>query len=123
MASIELSDEDIKELLSAIERAQNELENARAIISKLRGELMLVPPDWERKRLKVWAEVHKSGDVVTYDEWKRICTEAGYDPRGTGGFFAGENASMMWVGEEKVALAKWAAKEVEKYKKWLEDKQ
>jgi tetrahydromethanopterin S-methyltransferase subunit G len=124
MASIEISNDDLRAILNAVEKAQSELENIRAKIAKLMGETtFLVPPEWERKRLKVWAKIHEKGDLVTYEEWQKIIREVGYDPRGTGGFFAGDNPSLIWVGEDKVALAKWAAQEVEKYRQWLESQE
>jgi hypothetical protein len=124
MSSIELNKEDIKEILNALDKARNELDNIRAILAKLTGEtVLLIPPEWERKRLKAWAKIHEKGDLVTYDEWQKIVNHVGYDPRGTGGFFAGDNPSLIWVGEDKVALTKWAAQEVEKYRQWLESQE
>ena len=121
MAKRELSEDDIRDLLNSVDSIQNELDNVKVKLSKIIGEkTMLIPPEWERKRLKVWAMIHKNGDIVNYEEWQKIYTEVGYDPRGTGGFFAGDQSSLIWVGDDKVALSKWAVKEVGKYQEWLE---
>jgi len=121
MAKRELSDDDLRDLLNSVESIQSELDDMKVKLSNILGEkTMLIPPEWERKRLKVWAKIHEKGDIVTYEEWQKIYTEVGYDPRGTGGFFAGDQSSLIWIGDNKVALSKWAVKEVEKYKEWLE---
>ena len=121
MAKRELSDDDIRGLLNSVESIQSELDNMKVMLSDIIGEkTTLIPPEWARKRLKVWAMIHEKGDIVTYEEWQKIYTKVGYDPRGTGGFFAGDQSSLIWVGDDKVALSKWAVKEVEKYKEWLE---
>lgn len=123
MTKYEITDEDIRDIQNSIEGIQNALDNLKVNVSKIMGEdSMLLPPDWERKRLRVWAKIHEKGDVVTYENWQKIYIAVGYDPRGTGGFFAGNDSSLVWVGDDKVALSKWAVKEVEKYKEWLDKK-
>jgi hypothetical protein len=114
-----ISNSDARNLLDSIEKIRSELDNMKVKLSKIVGEeALLIPPDWERKRLKVWARIHEKGDIVTPSEWEKIYTSVGYDPRGTGGFFTGDS-SLVKIGEDKVALSKWAVEEVEKYEEWL----
>lgn len=122
MAEQELINYAVKDLLNSLEKIRSELDNMKVKLSKIIGEkIILIPPEWERKRLKVWAKIHVNGDIVSNEKWKKIYTEVGYDPRGTGGFFAGDQPSLIRVGDDKVAIAKWAVKEVEKYQEWLEN--
>lgn len=120
MAKREISDVEIRDLLDSVDSIQSELDKMKAKLTRIVGEeATLIPPDWERKRLKVWAKIHEKGDIVGRNDWEKIYTEVGYDPRGTGGFFSGPEASVVEIGEEKIALSKWAVEEVEKYKEWL----
>lgn len=121
MEQQKMNSSEIRGFLDSIEKIRSELDNIKVKLSKMLGEeSLLIPPDWERKRLKIWAKIHEKGDIVTLPDWEKIYTSVGYDPRGTGGFFTGDS-SLMWVGDDKVALSKWAVQEVEKYKEWLKD--
>lgn len=106
--------------MKSLDAAHDAIESTRAMLAKVLGEnTPLIPPDSYKPRLKVWAKIHENSDIVSYEKWQEITASAGYDPRGTGGFFTGNEPSVMWVGEDKVALVKWAAQEVEKYSEWL----
>lgn len=56
------------------------------------------------------SELHKIGRMY------------GYDPRGLGGFFAGDEPSLRYIGKDKehVVLERWAEKYVEEYIDWIE---
>jgi hypothetical protein len=115
----QITQEDLKKILEQVEKMSLEFESLRSLIISLLGE-QEIPPAWLMKRLKVWAAIHRRGDIVDYEVFRNITESAGYDPRGVGGFFVGNNPSLVWVGENRVALARWAVDEVEKYKDWLD---
>ena len=70
MAKRELSDEEIRGLLKSVDSIQNELDIMKVKLKTIIGETtVLIPPEWERKRLKIWAMLHAKGDVVEYEEW------------------------------------------------------
>lgn len=113
-------DRDLRRLLQQTESAITSMEEMRRTIQTWLGEDVVdMPPDWRVRSLIVWAAVKRRGDVVEYEEFKRILQKIGYSPQAIGGFFAGDNSSMIHVGEDKVALRRWAAEEVEYYEDWL----
>jgi len=113
--------EDLRELLERIEGLITELEDIRWFIRELLGEEVVeIPPEGLRNRLIVWEAIHRRGDVVEYNVFKEITRKVGYDPRGIGGFFAGNQPSIIRIGEDKIALARWALDYLERYREWLE---
>ena len=111
----------IQNLLQKVETIITDMAEIRQTLQSYLGlETMEIPPEWFRRRLTVWAAVHERGDVIQYEEFKRITREVGYDPRGIGGFFTGDNSSMKWVGETKVGIDPWVLDYIEQYEEWLD---
>ena len=112
---------DVRNLLQKVETIIADMDEVRRTLQSFLGEeTMETPPEWLRKRLIVWAAVHKRGDVIEYEEFKMITKKVGYDPRGIGGFFTGDNPSIKWIGETKVGIDPWALDYIEKYREWLD---
>ena len=108
----------IKEMIGDIRESLLEVE--RLIDRELGSDIS--PQEWEIPRIFIWYEIYKRGGIVDKGEFHRIGKLYGYDPRGLGGFFAGDESSLVYVGvnKNKVVLEDWALKEVEKYKEWIE---
>ena len=80
------------------------------------------PEDWLIPRIFVWYEIYVRGGVVSREELHEIAGKYGYDPRGLGGFFAGDEPSLRYImGRSKVVLQDWAVEYVERFKNWIEE--
>ena len=55
-------------------------------------------------RLRVLCDVLLKGGVVTYDEWGAIGQEHGYDRRGLGGYFTGNNPTIRQIFDGKKSI-------------------
>jgi len=116
-----LSGDDLRGLLRIVENALSDIVEVRRAILELLGNNTIKTPHEElRMRIKAWAAVHKRGDVIDFNEFRTILKQIGYSPQGIGGFFAGENSSMVHVGENKVAVRRWAVEYVDRYSDWLD---
>jgi hypothetical protein len=84
---------------------ERSLREATEAAEELRAALS-VNGEWEsaKKRwLRLLTKVEDAGGVVTAEEWRRLGKEAGYtDPRGLGGFFRGQKASMRADGNDRI---------------------
>jgi len=102
----------MKQLLAELEAVTNAL---------IEGEPMK-PDDSMIPRIFVWYEIYARGGIVTKEKFHEIGKKYGYDPRGLGGFFSWDEPSIRYVGinKDQAALEEWAAKDVEKYKEWIE---
>jgi len=100
-----------------------DLEELERIIVKFMGGAPQ-PPDWMIPRIFVWYEVYQKGGIVTREELHDIVRKYYNDVRPLGAFFTGKEPSLRLVGinRDKVALEHWAAREVEKYKEWLDSR-
>jgi hypothetical protein len=118
--SLQVQNEQMSEIKELLERAIGVLEETRSKVAILTGEQSpLVPPEWERLRLKVWYLIAEQGGIVDTEQLHQIADRIGMDRRGLGGFFAGDNASLAKIAGEKIALKEWAAIEVERYREWV----
>lgn len=78
-----------------------------------------LPPHREPRRRREWHEmgplmraIAARGGRVSAEEWRALGTEHGYDPRGLGGFFKGDGATMRVDGDSRVltdAGRRWIA--------------
>lgn len=112
------------ELLQKIEKEVDEaikiLTRVKALISGTRGEV--TPPQWLIPRIFVWYEIYIRGGVVDRAELHKIGRIYGYDPRGLGGFFVGDEPSLRYIGKDrnKIVLERSAEELVKEYLSWIE---
>ena len=112
--------DELEKLRGVLEEAMIKLNEATIILSRLLGEeVEEAPPSWMVRRLRVWRKIVDKGGVVTREELYETAKSVGMDKRGLGGFFTGK-ASLTETVEGKVAIRKWAADLVKKYRGWLE---
>ena len=116
-----MSEKFLLELRKKLEEVKLKIAEIEAMIDEQVGG-MEIPPDWMIPRIFVWYEIYKRGGIVKKEELHAIGKKYGYDPRGLGGFFAGNEPSLRYVGTRKdtIVLEEWAIKEDEKYIKWIE---
>ncbi len=113
---------ELRNIRERLERIQEDLEEVRVRLARLTGEAesFEIPPEWMQPRLRVWHEIHQKGGIVPLEELHKIAGKIGYDLRGLGGFFGGNEPSLTRIAGGKVALTESAVKKVERYKDWLE---
>jgi hypothetical protein len=63
-------------------------------------------PKWVADTAKQWGLIHAASQVndgdMSADEWSRLGRQHGYDPRGLGGFFQGQQPLMGRQGKRRV---------------------
>ena len=113
-------DELLKKIDEKIDDAIRILREIKALVSGRLGEN--TPPKWLIPRIFVWYEIYIRGGAIDRSELRKIGRMYGYDPRGLGGFFAGDEPSLRYTGKEKdkIVLERWAEKYVEDYLDWIE---
>jgi hypothetical protein len=86
--------------LSRIERRLRAVEHA---LFQLRQEFESMSSGSPDDRwLRLLTLVEEAGGRVPSAEWGRLGTLVGYDPRGLGGFFRGNEPSMAADGDDRV---------------------
>lgn len=112
----------IQEILETIRSCQVELKSAENELLKLLGEeTQDIVPEWMLPRLKIWKGVKEAGGVITKKDLYQIATKVGIDNRGLGGFFTGKNASLVQLGDNKVALTQVGEEKLEQFQDTLEE--
>lgn len=110
----------IQEIVETIRSCQVELQRAENELLKLLGEEpQRIVPEWMLPRLKIWKSIKEEGGVVTKEELYQIATKVGIDNRGLGGFFTGKNASLVQLGDGKVALTQVGEKKLKQFQEQL----
>ena len=111
----------LRELRPRVEALRRILLELEELLNRYSGGPR-APPSWEVPRIFVWYEVYVRGGIVSRDELHEIARRYGYDTRGLGGFFTGDEPSLEYVGvnKDRVVLREWAQREVELYREWIE---
>lgn len=105
---------------AALLRLEAHLE-AAADPEKAVAEAIPVPPDekvW-RRWWTLLASVEARGGNLTTDEWRQLGIEHGYDPRGLGGFFRGDLATMRSEGDMR-NLTEEGRRQVSRWRRYFE---
>lgn len=113
--------QQIQEILETIRSCQVELKRAENKTLQLLGEEGQSVPEWMVLRLKIWKSIKELGGVVTKEELYQIANKIGIDNRGLGGFFTGKNASLVQLGDDKVALTQAGEKKLNQYQEHLDE--
>ena len=111
--------QQIQEILETIRNCQVELKRAENTLLQLLGEEQESVPEWMLLRLKIWKSIKEKGGIVTKEELYQIAKKVGIDNRGLGGFFTGKNASLVQLGDDKVALTQVGEKKLNQYEEHL----
>jgi hypothetical protein len=85
-------------------------------------------PQWRGDYARIWRLLHsvrQAGGDLNTEEWVRLGTAHGYDPRGLGGFFRGGEPTMEMQGERRV-LTEHGLRFIERWERdfgrdWLTD--
>ena len=109
-----MSNNNIIEIRTLIEEIETRIVKIKELFED--SEPSMGTSEIQATRMKILAEVHKKGGIVTKNEWKKIGKKYGIDARGLGGFFVGDG-SMVRIGDDKRALTE---KGVRIAKIWLE---
>jgi len=98
--------------------AKSHLLEATRILNSLIGEdsQAFELEDYMKLRVELWSRIFNLGSIVSKDKLHEIwVTVMHKDVRGLGGFFTGNNPSLMNVPPEKVALTQAAADTIKEW--------
>lgn len=94
----------------AVSRFERRIRAVEQSVFQLRQEYEALQSGSSDDRwLRLLTLVEEAGGRISSAEWGRLGALCGYDPRGLGGFFRGNEPSMMADGDDRVLTAKGRA--------------
>lgn len=109
------SQSESAELKRKLSRTLSKLRAVETEIQELIGSDEDEGLEWWDRRCHVLVEVYNRGGVIPADDWYRIGADLGYDRRGLGGFFTGNEPTMVAIAGNRHALSPSGRREAEEY--------
>lgn len=105
--------------MQALVRLQQELGGLLGSLGSGDAMPAAVEPQWRGEYARIWRLLHavrQAGGDLSAEEWARLGTAHGYDPRGLGGFFRG-GEPMMEMQEDRRVLTEHGVRFIERWER------
>lgn len=115
----------LRDEILRLKKIVEEIQTTILRLEKVIGESDIIePPDGIKKALLLCYKIRKKyGVTISKDDLYKLAKEVGYDMRGLGGLFvkgkSGEEAWLVKLPDDRVAITQKAVDKIEKYKEWL----